>query len=47
MFEDLIVEDFSDLGKETVIQVQKAQSCTQDQLKEEHTQTHWSQRNKN
>ena len=40
MFEDVTAKNFPNLGKETDIQVQKAQSAKQDQLKDVHIKTH-------
>ena len=40
LFEEIIAENFPNLGKETDIQVQEAQSPKQEQPKEDHTKTH-------
>ena len=40
IFEDIIAKNFPNLGKETNIQVQEAQSPKHDQSKEDHTKTH-------
>ena len=42
IFEDIIPENFTNLGKETEIQVQEAQSPKEDQPKEEQNKTHCS-----
>ena len=47
IFEEIIVENFPNLGKEIVNQVQEAQSHTQDKSKEKHTRTHINQTIKN
>ena len=47
VFEEIIAENFPNMGKETVTQVQKAQSPIQDKPKEEHTKTHINQTDKN
>ena len=47
IFEEIIAENFPDMGKEIVNQVQEAQSPRQDKPKEEHTQTHSNQNDKN
>ena len=39
MFEEIIAENFPNLGKETLIQVQEVQSPIQNQPKEEHPET--------
>ena len=43
----MIVENFPNMGKEIVNQVQEAQSPRQDEPKEEHTETHSDQTDKN
>ena len=43
IFEGIIVENFPNMGKETVNQVQAAQSPIQDKSKEKHTKTHINQ----
>ena len=40
LFEKIMMENFPDLVKEIDIQVQEAQSSTQDEPKESHTKTH-------
>ena len=40
IFEEIIAENFLNMGKERVNQVQEAQSPRQDKPKEEHTETH-------
>jgi len=47
IFEEIRAENFPNMGKETVNQVQEAQSPRQDKPKEEHTQTHSNQNDKN
>ena len=47
IFEEIMAENFPNMGKETVNQVQEAQSPRQDKPKEEHTQTHSNQNDKN
>ena len=47
IFEEIIVENFPNMGKERVTQVQEAQSPIQDQAKEEQVKTHINQTNKN
>ena len=44
--EEIIVENFPNMEKEIVNQVQEAQSPTQDKPKEKHTKTHTNQTNK-
>ena len=46
-FEEIIVENFPNMGKERVNQVQEAQSPIQDKPKEEHAKTHINQTVKN
>ena len=47
IFEEIIVENFPDMGKEIVSHVQEAQSPTQDKSKEKHAKTHINQTIKN
>ena len=47
IFEEIITEDFFNVGKELVNQVQEAQSPRRDKPKEEHTKTHSNQTDKN
>ena len=47
MFEEVIAENFPNMGKEIVDQVQEAQSPKQDKPKEEHTETYSNQTDKN
>ena len=47
IFEEIIAETFPNMGKEIVNQVQEAQSPRQDEPKEEHTETHSDQTDKN
>ena len=47
IFEEIIVENFPNMGKETVNKVQEAQSPTQHKCKEKHTKTHINQTTKN
>ena len=44
--DEIMVENFPSMEKETVNQVQEAQSVTQDKPKEKHTKTHTDQMNK-
>ena len=46
-FEEIIVENFPNMEKEIVTQVQEAQSPIQDKPKEKHAKTHTNQTNKN
>ena len=46
-FEEVIVENFSNVEKEVVNQVQEAQSPIQDKPKEKQAKTHTNQTNKN
>ena len=46
IFKEIIAENFPNMGKEIVNQVQKAQSPRQDKPKEEHTETHSNQTDK-
>ena len=47
MFEEIIAENFLNMGKEIVNQVQEAQSPRKDKPKEEHIKTHSNQTDKN
>ena len=47
IFEEIIAENFPNMGKETVSQVQEAQSPRQNKPKEEHSETHSNQTDKN
>ena len=47
IFEEIIVENFSNMGKEIVNQVQEAQSPIEDKSKEKHAKTHINQTIKN
>ena len=47
IFEEIIVENFPNMEKEIVNQVQEAQSPIQDKSKEKHAKTHTNQTNKN
>ena len=47
IFEEIIVENFPNMGKEIVNQLQEAQSPTQDKSKEKHAKTHINQTIKN
>ena len=46
IFEEIVVENFLNIKKEIVNQVQKAQSLMQDKPKEKHAKTHTNQTNK-
>ena len=46
VFEEVRAENFPNMGKEIVNQVQEAQSPIQDKPKEEHTETHSNQTDK-
>ena len=46
-FEEIIVQNFPNMEKEIVTQVQEAQSPIQDKPKEKHAKTHTNQTNKN
>ena len=46
IFEKIIVENFPNMGKETVNWVQEAQSPIQDKRMEKHAKTHTNQTNK-
>ena len=47
IYEELIAETFSNMGKEIVYQVQEAESSSQNKLKEEHPKTHSNQTDRN
>ena len=47
MFEEIIFENFPNMGKEIVNQVQEAQSPSQCKPNEEHIKTHNNQTDKN
>ena len=47
IFEDIIVKNFPNMGKEIATQVQKAQSPRQDKPKEKHVETHSNEIDKN
>ena len=47
IFEEIIVENFPNMGREIATQVQEAQSPIQDKPKEKHTKTHINQTIKN
>ena len=47
IFEEIIVENFPNMGKEIVNQLQEAQSPIQDKSKEKHAKTHIKQTIKN
>ena len=47
IFEEIIVENFPNMGKEIATQVQEAQSPRQDKPKEKYTETHRNQIDKN
>ena len=47
IFEEIIIENFPNLGKEIATQVYEAQSPVQDKSKEKHTKTHSNQTGKN
>ena len=47
IFEEIIVENFPNMGKEIPTQVQEAQSPIQDKPKEKHAKTHSNQIGKN
>ena len=46
IFEEIIVENFPNMEKRIVNQVQEAQSPIQDKLKEKHAKTHTNQNNR-
>ena len=46
MFEEKMVENFPNMEKEIVSQVQEAQSPTEDKPKEKHAKTHTNQTNR-
>ena len=47
IFEEIIVENFPNMGKETATQVQEAQRTREDKPKEKHPETHSNQIGKN
>ena len=47
IFEEIIVENFPNMGKEIATRVQEAQSPRQDKPKEKHAETHSNQIDKN
>ena len=47
LFEVIIVENFPNMGKETVTKVQEMQKPRQDKPKDEHDKTHSNQIHKN
>ena len=47
IFEEIIVENFPNMGKEIATQVQEAQSPREDKPKEKHAKTHSNQIGKN
>ena len=47
IFEEIIVENFPNMGKEIATQIQEVQSPIQDKSKEKHTKTHINQTIKN
>ena len=47
IFKEIMAENFPDMGKERVTQGQEVQSSIQDKPKEEHTETHINQTEKN
>ena len=47
IFEEIIVENFPNMGKEIVNQIQEVQSPIQDKSKEKHAKTHINQTIKN
>ena len=47
IFEEIIVENFPNMGKEIVNQVQESQSPLEDKPKEKHIKTHINQANRN
>ena len=47
IFEEIIVNNFPNMGKEITTQVQELQSPRQDKPKEKHTETHSNQTDKN
>ena len=46
IFEEIVVENFPNMEKEIVNQVQEVQSPIQNKLKEKHAKTHTNQTNK-
>ena len=47
IFEEIIAENFPNMGKEVINQVQEAQSPRRNKTKGEHTETHGNQTDKN
>ena len=47
IFEEIIVKNFPNMGKEIATQVQEAQSPRQDKPKEKHAETHSNKTDKN
>ena len=47
IFEEIIGENFPNMGKETITHVQEAQSPIQDKTKEENAKTHTNQTDRN
>ena len=47
IFEEIIAENFPNMGKEVINQVQEAQSPRRNKTKGEHTETHDNQTDKN
>ena len=47
LFEEIIVENFPNMGKETVTKVQEMQKPRQDKHKDKHDKTHSNQIHKN
>jgi len=47
LFEEIIVENFPNMGKETVTKVQEMQKPRQDKPKDKHDKTHSNQIHKN
>ena len=47
IFEEILAENFPNMGKETVTQVQEVQSPRQDKPEEAHAETHSNQIDKN
>ena len=46
IFEEIIADDFPNIGKETFIKVQESVSTRQDKPKKEHAETHSNQSDK-
>lgn len=42
LFEKIVTESFPNIGKETDIQIQEAQSSKKDEPKQTHTKTHYN-----